>query len=284
VVFLPGAGLTGLDYFRIHERVAASWSSVIYDRGGTGWSERVRLPRTAQAVTDELHELLCSIEAGPVLLVGHSLGGLYARHYATQFPEAVDGLVLLDPAHENYDMYMPAELSAARAGNRSFAVLNAVVDVALRTPPTKALLGALPPTRRYQRLYRELFTNEMVDWEPQLREALVARHVSLDWLVVGLRESRNIDDLYHELRESGPVPDVPITVLSSTGTDGFREAVSNGQSQQLQQAEADGKLRLYRDMAGSVRYGRVIPVDGGHVTLPFRHSDCIVYAIGEMSA
>ncbi len=39
----------------------------------------------------------------PYLLVGHSLGGFYARHYAHRFPGEVAGLVLLDLAHEDYD-------------------------------------------------------------------------------------------------------------------------------------------------------------------------------------
>ena len=41
----------------------------------------------------------------PYLLVGHSLGGLYARHYATRFPGEVAALLVLDPAHEDYDSY-----------------------------------------------------------------------------------------------------------------------------------------------------------------------------------
>ena len=47
VVFLPGAGLIGLDYLNIHDAVARRTTSVIYDRAGTGWSDAVALPRTA---------------------------------------------------------------------------------------------------------------------------------------------------------------------------------------------------------------------------------------------
>jgi pimeloyl-ACP methyl ester carboxylesterase len=210
------------------------------------------------------------------------LGGIYARLYAIRFPDTLNGLILLDPAHEDYDAYMPTELTAARAGNRAFELLNVVVDVALRTRPTKALLEALPPTRRYQRLYRQLFTDEMADWEPSVRDTLVERHASLDWLAVGLRESRKLEELYSEVRDAGPMPDLPLTVLSSTGSDGFRDVVSSGESPQLLQAEADAKLRLYGDMAASVRRGQVIPVDGGHVTLPFRHTERIIDAIGQI--
>jgi pimeloyl-ACP methyl ester carboxylesterase len=284
VAFLPGAGLTGLDYLRIHERVAESRASLVYDRAGTGWSDRVRLPRTSRAVTDELHELLTTTAPGPVLLVGHSLGGLYARHYGMRFPEATAGLVLLDPAHEDYDAAMPAELTEMRSGNRFYDLLNVVVGLALMTAPTKALLQMLPALRRFQDVYRTLFEQELTDWPADIRGALVERHTSLDWLAVGLQESRKVDDLYAEVRAAGPMPDVPLIILSSTGSDGFREAVSSGESADLLNAEAQAKLRLYTDVASALPHGEVRVVDSGHVTLPFRQPEAVLAAIEDLTS
>src|SRR5580698_7760899 len=78
VVFLPGAGLTGLDFLNIHNAVAEFAGSVIYDRGGTGWSDEIALPRGAADAAGELRTLLKVAEIpGPYVLVGHSLGGAY---------------------------------------------------------------------------------------------------------------------------------------------------------------------------------------------------------------
>lgn len=283
VIFLPGAGLTGLDYWPLQQRAAKGRSSVVYDRAGTGWSDRVRLPRTARAVTDELHELLGTLGIKRAVLAGHSLGGLYARHYANRFPSATAGLVLLDPAHENYDSYMPAELTSGRHKNRAFAVLNAVTDIMLSTPVTTAAVGRAPLVRKYQELYRDLFTREMAGWPPDLARALVDRHVSLDWLAVGLREARKLDDLYAEVRDAGPMPDVPLVILCSMSTDGFQQAVSAGQSDSLVRAEISAKLRLYTDIAAPLQDAQVRPVDSGHVTLAFRDPDAVVTAIGDVA-
>src|SRR5215472_14774943 len=38
-VFLSGAGTVGLDYFNVQQRAAQLTASVLYDRGGTGWSD-----------------------------------------------------------------------------------------------------------------------------------------------------------------------------------------------------------------------------------------------------
>ena len=43
VVFLPGAGLIGLDFLNVHEAVARLTTSVIYDRG-RDWLERRHRP------------------------------------------------------------------------------------------------------------------------------------------------------------------------------------------------------------------------------------------------
>jgi pimeloyl-ACP methyl ester carboxylesterase len=60
--------------------------------------------RTAQQVVDDLSALLeAAGEAGPYVLVGHSLGGIYVQLFAYQHPEDVAGLVLLDPTPENFE-------------------------------------------------------------------------------------------------------------------------------------------------------------------------------------
>src|SRR5579872_7501090 len=73
VVFLPGAGTVGLDYYNVHAEVAGFSTALTYDRAGTGWSDRVPMPRSLGAVTDELHGLLAASSLpAPYLFVGHS--------------------------------------------------------------------------------------------------------------------------------------------------------------------------------------------------------------------
>ena len=107
VVFLPGAGLTGLGYLNLHEQVSQFTTSVFYDRSGTGWSDHAEPPRSETEVTDEPRLLLCRRPAGAYVLVGHSLGGIYARRFARRLPADVAGLLFLDPAHEDYTTRLP---------------------------------------------------------------------------------------------------------------------------------------------------------------------------------
>ena len=266
VVFLSGGGAVGLDYFNVQERAAQLTTSVIYDRAGTGWSDRVELPRSSAEVTDELRELLRTAGVpAPYLLVGHSLGGFYARHYAHRFPGEVAGLVLLDPAHEDYDAYMPEEL----------------VEIWHAWDPDRALPHELPD--EVIQFYRGLFGAEMTDWPEEIREPLIECHVSLEWLRVGFQEAKDLGQLNDELRRTGKMPDVPLIILTAMGIDPFKQAVSGGTSEALLREEIEGKRRLYTALAESVSQGENRLVDDvGHVTLHLRRPNAVQQAIQDL--
>ena len=68
---------------------------IIYDRSGYGSSEATSGPHDARKAERELSGVLAaSGVAGPYVLVGHSLGGLYAEYYAAKHSEQIAGLVL----------------------------------------------------------------------------------------------------------------------------------------------------------------------------------------------
>ena len=78
-----------------------------YDRPGTpvgrapSRSVPVAQPTTAAASVDDLHALLAAAGiAMPVVLVGHSYGGLVVRLYARTHPGEVAGMVLVDALTE----------------------------------------------------------------------------------------------------------------------------------------------------------------------------------------
>jgi pimeloyl-ACP methyl ester carboxylesterase len=68
-------------------------------------------------MVNELEALLEAIDTEPpYVLVAHSFGGLVARLFASQYPDNVAGLVLVDPVHEDFFRDMPEGVAASRDG------------------------------------------------------------------------------------------------------------------------------------------------------------------------
>lgn len=110
VVFEAGLGNDTSTWKSVAGPVAKFAQVVLYDRAGLGRS----LPladktsaATADAVSIRLHALLTAVPVRPpYILVGHSLGGLYAQMYARKYPADIAGVVLLDSASS----YAPSAL------------------------------------------------------------------------------------------------------------------------------------------------------------------------------
>ena len=103
VVMDAGGCAPSITWGLVPSEIAKFTRVCTYDRAGLGWSDpNLKISRTSQQSVDELHLLLTKAEIDPpYILVGHSLGGVNMRLYASQYPEAVVGLVLVDASHEN---------------------------------------------------------------------------------------------------------------------------------------------------------------------------------------
>jgi len=98
VVWLEaGIAATCLSWSRIQRELATHTTSASYDRGGLGWSDAARAPRTIDHLLNELDSVV--EQSGlplPAVFVGHSFGGYLLRHYVTRYPQKVAALVLVD--------------------------------------------------------------------------------------------------------------------------------------------------------------------------------------------
>lgn len=98
VIFESGAGADSSVWDEVAPAVADATRVCTYDRAGLGKSDPApHSERTVQDSVDDLHALLAQAEIqGPYVLVGASLGGFIVRLFASQHPDKVAGLVLVD--------------------------------------------------------------------------------------------------------------------------------------------------------------------------------------------
>jgi pimeloyl-ACP methyl ester carboxylesterase len=101
VVIEPSFGGWAGDWAPIAETLARQATVVTYDRAPYGASSAARDARTPADIAADLDGLLGALGVtGPLVLVGHSAGGIYVRAYAAAHLDRVAGMVLVESSHE----------------------------------------------------------------------------------------------------------------------------------------------------------------------------------------
>lgn len=151
VVFEAGLSVEGsLSWSAVQPKIAAHTRACAYSRAGLMWSDPSGAPRSARQVAQDLHAALINAgERGPFVLVGQSLGALYAMAFTMDFGAEVAGLVFVDPSHpdqvdrvagfmtESRSMLSRVGVALAWTG-----VLRAAAPVLLPRPPHRTARDA----------------------------------------------------------------------------------------------------------------------------------------------
>ena len=179
--------------------VAQGTRVCVYDRAGRGWSEADPEPMTLERTVRNLHTLLTNARIdGPYVLVGHSIGGIYVRQFAAEYPEEVAGMVLVDAAHpEQFERY-PEMLKENELYIRVSELL-----------PTTARLGI---NRLYVASGGEFDFGDLS--EPQKSE-LKALWSSPEYFLSQQAESLAAQGIYADGQELGGLGNLPLIVVSA---------------------------------------------------------------------
>lgn len=125
VVLEAGTGAFSIDWYLVQQEVSRFARVCSYDRAGHAWSELGPRPRTMKQAVYDLRRLLTAAGIpGPYVMVGHSMGAKLVRVFATEYPNDVAGLVLVDhgsgPSYINgkmvgpWDNVQPRQIPAPR--------------------------------------------------------------------------------------------------------------------------------------------------------------------------
>lgn len=97
IVILTGMGCSFEEWLEIIETLSKTNQVIVYHRPGLGESAIDNSKRNTQTAAEDLHSLLGLLKISePVIVVGHSYGGLIAQHFTKLHPSTVRALVLVD--------------------------------------------------------------------------------------------------------------------------------------------------------------------------------------------
>jgi pimeloyl-ACP methyl ester carboxylesterase len=250
VIFESGVADDSLTWSAVQPAIAKTTRACSYDRAGYGWSDPSPKVRDAKTIAEELHTLLEDAGvSGPLILVGHSAGGLYVREYAALYRPEVDAMVLVDAsAPYQYERMDPA---IAR-GNEEF----------LRK------LGYFEDTMPFGWPRLSGWCDHWPAAERDLRRTTECR---LRPWVTHLQEMKAFDESSAEVLQSSSPGNMPLVVLTE-GT-----ATTNDPSNSF------GALQ--KELVHLSTRGSQVFVDGGHmiqVDHPQAVIDAVLGIIGEV--
>lgn len=98
VVLLNGYGTASpvLDFTPLIDELDDTYTVVVIERFGYGYSDLDVTQRTVENVSSELHDTLAKLNVKDYVLVAHSLAGIYSLDYVNRFPGEVSALVTID--------------------------------------------------------------------------------------------------------------------------------------------------------------------------------------------
>lgn len=203
VVFESGWTAPSFSYAVWLEEALAPHARVLsYDRAGVGESRRLA-PLTPLGVTEQLSALLSNLGIGqPVVVVGHSYGGLIGALHAAQAPAMVGTLVQIDPTPEFDDETVNAAMRSLPTAGR-FLQLCALtridgplfLNMAEELPPevfervkrnpwslARSLNGSITEIRLLEDVRRIVTASEAVKQCPRLVISGDRAHMAPSWL------------------------------------------------------------------------------------------------------
>jgi pimeloyl-ACP methyl ester carboxylesterase len=205
VVFDAALGESGaLAFAGVLPGVARRTRVVAYDRAGLGMSDPVS-SLTLDGQIDDLAALVNAV-GSPCVLVGHSWGGLLAELLAMGRPKLVAGLVLLDPADEEF---------LARPESTGLLEGLRLGETILEQHATGELSATVRDT--FQSFAERLSADG--DVQALILDAHAYGYMKESQARMVRDEFQLVADSLEEIRQrrrQAPLPNVPIVVLSAT--------------------------------------------------------------------
>jgi pimeloyl-ACP methyl ester carboxylesterase len=262
-VLLEGGYAADSDaWTRIQPVLAQSMRVCSYDRAGYGDSDMGPLPRDGRAVAADLDQALRKANiGGPFVLVGHSLGALYARIFAERRPADIAGMVLVDPSIEYQDKRFAAMFGRGAGSAKPFhdgaAKCLAAAEKG-RLPSLDPMLASCVPDRSPATLKKAL---SIANWRTQLSEA--------DTMWTATSDEADAGRYYYG--------DMPLIVL--TAEDSYASLPAPAR-----QAVSDFWRKLHDEIAARAMHGGNRVIGRSSHMMMFDRPDAIIDAVKEVVA
>lgn len=127
IVLINGGSGPIEGWMKILPEISESASVFSYNRFGVVGSDKPQEPQDGLTIVETLREALKIVGfKPPFLLVGHSLGGLYANLYARCYPNEIAGIVFIESSHPKDISLDQYQSKIVKTINKMFSVFDSL--------------------------------------------------------------------------------------------------------------------------------------------------------------
>ncbi|GEM_PF-3998597 len=248
-----------------------------YDRAGLGFSDPIDSERKIKNIASELIQLLDVKQVKRFIYVAHSKSGLTALKLASEYPDRVLGLVLVDPTTNTEDSYQlslltESEQKVFEEKSKQLSGLNINEERKLLEEQSKTQLSVIPLLSRFGVIRlgssESLTHDSFYDYLPEnLKPSYIAQILKQNTIETTLKESieslNDIEDIYSKDYQFN---NLRMTVLSTESFKAFiKDEEYKNEGLELQELTLKIRRESIKDLLKfSMNSKQVIVENSGH--------------------
>jgi pimeloyl-ACP methyl ester carboxylesterase len=264
VILDSGIGGSSIDWSLVQPKIAEFTRVISYDRSGYGWSDEVAEQRTGWEVAEDLNTLLEKANIDPpYILVGHSLGGVNMRLYASQYPEKVAGMVLVDPPHEQLEELSPEPPEEMNVSDPEVLVMMSEMGI--------------------QRLLFDWTETTPKNFPQNTQKIWLAKHLATKQTRTALKESKKLESLLNELQPiESHINNHPLIVISSGKRTDLKALGLSGEWDDYAEKRYQTLRSLHEELVSKAPNGKQVIAEESDHMIPWNQPQVIVDAVHEV--
>lgn len=271
IIILSGMACSIYDWIEIIDEISLDSRVVIYHRPGYGKSDLDSEKRTTGQTVKELNELLEELKINePIILVGHSYGGLCAQHFVKTYPNKVASLLLIDSTSvnlhklEELDLPILDEQDSDKAWNEKCQKYSSMNKDELKKE--------LNPGLTLKQIgFAEEIKNDILDFtiNPNLYKAI-------------LSEIENWHEDAYEIKRIGDFPNIPLIVLARDPNYSLELLLSEGIPYEEAIQLEDTWQQLIREQVTLSEKSEIYIINNASHSIHIDRPDFVIKTIREM--
>jgi len=234
VIFESGLDPGGhLPWFKIQDEISKYTTTISYDRAGVLWSERGNNPKTGDAMSKELSDLLIKSDCPkPYIVVGHSLAGLFLRSFIKDHKSDISGIVFVDVSHPEQNIRRPKNLESISKFQSSNLI---------RFANSSGLLRLF-----YRNTYPNTSTYDSIN--------LIVHTSFYKGISTFIEEQNALGNLLEETKPRYSFDSIPLRIITGTSINKYLEI----KDQKLRNEFMDYKFSLQKDLLNESKNSSLI--------------------------